>query len=115
MCFGRIGRWLVIVLLSVVSWSFVPSTFAAAAQEPDRKVKTRVQPEYPELARSMRISGTVRVIVVIAPSGTVESVRAIGGHPLLVEAATNAVKRWKFEPAANETTTVVEFKFLGGM
>ncbi len=63
----------------------------------------------------MHLSGTVRMIVVVAPDGSVESARAMGGHPLLVESAKDAVKRWKFQPGPKETTTVVEFKFSSGM
>jgi outer membrane biosynthesis protein TonB len=41
----------------------------------------------------------------------VKSTKVVGGHPLLVNAAVDAVKKWRFEPAADETTGVVEFKF----
>ena len=55
--------------------------------------------------------GTVKLAVVVAPNGTVKSSKAMGGHPLLVNAAMDAVRQWKFEPAATESTGVVEFKF----
>jgi TonB family protein len=76
-----------------------------------RKIKTKIAPVYPQLARTMHLAGTVRVIVVITPAGTVKNVKALGGHPLLVESVTDAVKRWKYESAPQETTTVVEVKF----
>jgi outer membrane biosynthesis protein TonB len=47
----------------------------------------------------------------VAQNGTVKSTKVVGGHPLLVNAATDAVRKWKFEPAAEETTGIVEFKF----
>jgi TonB family protein len=112
---GRFGRWPVIVLLATAAWTFVLAPHAVAVKAPERKVETRVQPEYPQLARTMHVAGTVRMLVMIAPSGTVQSVRAMGGHPLLVEAAIDAVKQWKFEPGPKETTMVMEFKFSGGM
>ena len=59
----------------------------------------------------MNIAGTVRLVVVIAPNGTVKSSRPVGGHPLLVNAATDAIKRWRFEPASAESNGIVEFKF----
>jgi protein TonB len=59
----------------------------------------------------MSISGVVKVQVVVAPNGAVKSARIVGGHPLLVNAAVDAVKKWKFENAAEETTGIVEFKF----
>jgi protein TonB len=82
-----------------------------AQEELTRKVKTKVSPVYPELARRMSISGVVKVQVVIAQNGTVKSTKIVGGHPLLVNAATDAIKKWKFEPAGEETTGIVEFKF----
>jgi len=81
------------------------------AQELTRKAKTRVAPMYPELAKRMSISGLVKVEVVVAPNGSVKSTKVVGGHPLLVNAAIDAVKKWRFETASEETTGVVEFKF----
>ncbi len=75
-----------------------------------RKLKTRVDPTYPELAQRMNLSGTVRIEVVIAPNGTVKNTRALGGHPLLIQSATEAVRKWRYEPGP-ESTTVVEFHF----
>lgn len=59
----------------------------------------------------MSISGVVKVQVVVAPNGMVKTTKVMGGHPLLVNAAVDAVKKWKFENAAEETTGIVEFKF----
>ena len=47
----------------------------------------------------------------IAPDGRVRSARAIGGHPVLVQTCLDAVKDWKYEPAGEETTQIVEFEF----
>ena len=96
--------------MGVVSISSRPSP-VFAQEEMSRKIKTRVQPTYPELARKMSISGVVKIEVVVTASGLVKSTKVLGGHPVLVSAANDAVKRWKFEPAATETTSVVEVKF----
>src|SRR5205807_7705757 len=88
-----------------------PSPGRAPQEEITRKVKTKVSPAYPELARRMSISGIVKVQVVVAPNGSVKTTKVVGGHPLLVNAAVDAIKKWRFEPAADETTGVVEFKF----
>ena len=77
----------------------------------DRKVATRVAPVYPELAKKMHIHGAVRVEAVVRPNGTVKSTRVLGGNPVLVEAAQDAVSKWKFEPAQGETTEVVQLAF----
>lgn len=82
-----------------------------AQEELARKVKNKVAPVYPDIARKMSISGTVKVVVVVAPNGNLKSTKLVGGHPLLVNAAMDALKQWKFEPASEESTGTVEFKF----
>jgi protein TonB len=112
-------RWVVSVILGALAATAGASLISpvpAAAQEEKteeltRKAKTKVAPVYPDIARRMSIAGTVKLAVVVAPNGTVKSSKAMGGHPLLVNAAMDAVRQWKFEPAATESTGVVEFKF----
>jgi TonB family protein len=82
-----------------------------AQEEGQRKATVRVSPSYPDLARRMNVSGTVRLEVTIAPDGKVTSVKPIGGHPVLVEAADQAVKKWKFQPSNSATTEVVAVQF----
>jgi TonB family protein len=53
----------------------------------------------------------VRLEIVISPKGSVDSVSPIGGNPVLVEAASAAVRKWKYVPADAETKTQVEFTF----
>ncbi|MGB7284043.1 MAG: energy transducer TonB [Candidatus Acidiferrum sp.] len=84
---------------------------SGTTDEGKRKVKSKVTPEYPLLAKRMNVSGKVKIEVVITPDGRVKSTRVIGGHPLLVQACQDAVKEWKFAPAAEETTQIVEFDF----
>ena len=82
-----------------------------STDEGKRKVKSKVSPAYPELAKRMNVSGKVKIEVVITPDGRVKSTRVIGGHPLLVQACQDAVKEWKFAAAPEETTQIVEFEF----
>jgi TonB family protein len=82
-----------------------------APSEIMRRTKSKVQAVYPELARKMNITGTVKVEVVVAPNGTVKDAKVIGGHPVLANAALEAVRKWRFEPAAMESSGVVDFKF----
>jgi TonB family protein len=90
-------------------------TLGVRAQESEneivRRAKTKVQPVYPDLARKMNITGTVKLQVVVSPNGTVKDAKVVGGHPVLASAALEAVKKWRFEPAAVESTGVVDFKF----
>lgn len=90
------------------------STRAFAEDHPERKVRIRVAPIYPDMARKMRLSGAVRVQVVVLPNGNVKETKVIGGHPILVTAAVDAVKKWKFDPASAETTGILEIKFDPG-
>lgn len=105
--------WIHKVFLGVGLLSFVGTNALAqsASEEGKRKVKTKVAPTYPELAKRMNVSGRVKIEVIITPEGRVKSTRAMGGHPLLVQACIDAVKEWKFAAAPEETTQVVEFEF----
>ena len=58
----------------------------------------RVQPEYPQLARQARIQGAVVLRAVISAEGRIENLQVISGHPLLVPAAIDAVRQWRYRP-----------------
>ena len=76
-----------------------------------RRAKSKVEPVYPALARKMNLSGTVKVEVVVAANGSVKDAKVVGGHPVLANAALEAVRKWRFEPASIETSGIVDFKF----
>jgi TonB family protein len=107
-------RWCAVGLLALLAIIGGSPLFGVAQTELSRKVKTKVPPTYPELARKMNIRGTVKVLVVVSPNGAVKDSRVVGGNPILVNSAMDAVKQWKFEPAADETTGVIEFRFDNG-
>jgi len=79
----------------------------------ERKVTSRVAPAYPELAKKMHIRGVVRIEATVRPNGSVKSTRVLGGNPVLVDAAQDAVGRWKFEAGPAETTEIVQLAFEG--
>ena len=85
-------------------------TSAYAAGPEPRKIKSQVRPEMPEMARQMKLKGTVRLEVEVAADGTVKSTRPLGGHPLLIQSADTAVRKWRFEPGP-AGKTIVEFTF----
>ena len=58
----------------------------------------RVQPVYPPLARQTRVSGTVRLHAIISKDGSVQQLEVMTGHPLLVQAALDAVRQWRYRP-----------------
>jgi TonB family protein len=80
------------------------------AEDSSRKLKRQIQPQYPELAKRMRTSGTVRLQLLVATDGSVKAVTVIGGNPVLIVAAEDAVERWQYEPGS-QTTETVEFHF----
>jgi protein TonB len=92
------------------------STLRVSGQVLQGKALTKVTPDYPTLAKSTRIGGPVAVEVVISPEGYVESAHAISGHPLLMQAALEAARHWRFEPTllsgvAVKVTGIITFVF----
>jgi TonB family protein len=89
-----------------------PSLFAQGqAEVKSRKILTRVAPVYPDLARRMQIRGTVKVETIVASTGKVKSTHVVGGSPVLSEAAIEAIQKWRWETAAQETRELIELNF----
>ena len=99
-------RAIVAILLTLFALSYRP----AFAQE-SRKLKSSVQPRYPELARQSNVYGSARLEVLIARDGTIKNIKVLGGSPLLVQASVDAVKQWKYEAGPNESTIILKFDF----
>lgn len=89
--------------------SVLPPPPTRAAQQKPRVVRrggevvaalaiSQPTPDYPTLARAARIQGVVRLEAVISIDGTIQNLRLISGHPLLVPAALEAVARWRYQP-----------------
>jgi len=62
------------------------------------RIITRVAPEYPEMARMGRISGVVRLHAIIGKDGRIKQLEVISGHPMLAQAALDAVRQWRYQP-----------------
>jgi TonB family protein len=106
----RLSLLLVTLLIfTAILCSAQPGSSSAS----DRRVANRIAPAYPELAKKMHIHGVVRVEAVVRPNGSVKTTRVLGGNPVLVDAAVDAVGKWKFEAGQNETTEVVLVAFDG--
>jgi TonB family protein len=107
-------RYVTLVLVALFLGPLLVASHSLAQEQAEakqRKVVNRVVPVYPELARKMQIRGTVRVEAVIAASGKVKSTHLIGGSPLLAKSAVDAIERWKWEPAPQETKELIELNF----
>ena len=81
----------------------------------------KVQPVYPTLPRAARIQGQVLLRAFISRTGTIENLQAISGHPMLIPAALDAVRQWRYrpyilngEPVEVETQITVNFSLSGG-
>lgn len=77
----------------------------------DRKVVSRVDPDYPDALKKLYIGGVVRVEVLVAPSGAVKSTKLLGGSPILGQSTMKAVKQWRYAPAASDETLTVKVEF----
>jgi protein TonB len=81
----------------------------------------KIQPDYPPLAREARIQGPVLLQAIISREGTIENLQVLSGHPMLVKAAVDAVRQWRYrpyvlngEPVKVETQVTVNFILGGG-
>jgi TonB family protein len=103
-----------IIVLLTVAFSFAVHLRAQSnSGEEKREARRLVQPRYSELAKKLNLTGTVKVEVTIGPDGIVKKARVLGGHPVLAMDAEKAAMNSTFQPAAKETTEILEFKFAG--
>ncbi|MGA2103061.1 MAG: energy transducer TonB [Candidatus Sulfotelmatobacter sp.] len=99
----------VLLLALLFSYCIGPVGTAQTQQSSNsngRKLLQRIDPRYPEMARRMNLGGVVRVVADVAPDGTVRKVEPVGGSPLLVQAAEEAVLKWKFAAGAESKETL---------
>jgi periplasmic protein TonB len=83
----------------------------------EAKLISRVEPHYPALALQTRLQGTVRLQAIISRDGRITALEVLSGHPLLVQAALDAVRQWRYrptllngEPVEVETSITVHFR-----
>jgi TonB family protein len=106
-----------VILLGLITTSPAFSADAQSAQAQTaespsaRKILNKVVPVYPSTARSMNLSGTVKLEALVLSNGSVKSIQVKGGNPLLAQAAQNAVREWKWAKAERESTEMLEFHF----
>ena len=81
----------------------------------------KITPTYPPLAKQARIQGSVVLQAVIGKDGTIQNLRAVSGHPMLIQSAIDAVRQWKYkpyflngEPVEVDTQVTVNFTLAGG-
>lgn len=109
MCGFRVGGFLRTVALAALFLSI------GIAQDAPKKVTksdglnaatTKVAPEYPAIAKQLKIEGAVELEALVTESGTVEKVNILSGNPVLTRPASDAVKKWKFAPFTTDGKAV---------
>jgi len=103
-------RFILFLLLLAVTASAAPAQDSDTSQQV-RKIVHKVAPVYPDLAMRLQISGVVKLRATIAPNGSVKSIEPVGGNPVLLQAAQEAVTNWKYAPALDETRELIELRF----
>ena len=85
------------------------------------QIITKTTPVYPPIARAAHVGGTVVLHAIIAKDGSIQQLSVISGPPMLVGAATDAVRQWRYkpyllngEPTEVDTTITVNFNLNGG-
>jgi TonB family protein len=98
-------------LCSLFLLALLAAGSSAALAAGRRSIVSKVAPVYPELARRMHVGGVVVLQLTVAPDGSVTDTKVESGHALLGSAAQEAVRRWRFEPAADTTSMTVDVNF----
>ena len=79
--------------------------------KPHRRVVRTSEPDYPNIVKHAHIGGLVRLNVTVLANGDVAKVDILGGNPIFVASAINAVRKWKYAPAASQTKEEVQISF----
>lgn len=111
MSFQGLNRGFAVGLLLIGGWVATSAPLARGQEEINRKPKIKVAPVYPPLAKRMNITGVVKIEITVSANGSIKNAKLIGGHPVLANAALDAVKKWRFEAGPQESTGIVEFRF----
>lgn len=100
-----------VLFLLCLCLSLNHSLLGQSAATTHRKVLTKVEPEYPAVLRNGRFEGQVRLEVRVLANGAVSNVEIKGGSPIFSQYASEAVAKWKYAPAATQTTEEVVLNF----
>ena len=108
-CKLRVGGFLLTLVLAAL---FPGAVLAQDAPKKVTKIEglnavtSKVSPEYPPIARQLKIEGAVELEALVTESGTVEKVNIVSGNPVLTRPASEAVKKWKYTPFTTDGKAV---------
>jgi TonB family protein len=100
-----------LLIICSLGLTLPPASRAQTENTKDRKLVTRVEPQYPETLKRLYIGGVVRLELAISPRGTVENATLLGGNPILGQSAIMAVKKWRYMAANSRTSMQVTLEF----
>lgn len=102
----RAGGW----MLRMAALALVVA-MAMQCRAEERVVKSRVSPVYPEIAKRMRVTGTVKLEATVDAAGMVTDVKTVSGNHMLSTAAEEAVRKWRFVPGDGPSTVNLDIRF----
>ena len=122
---GQLGGVIGGIISSASSLSVVPKLVVPKRVRISQGVTTgllihQVEPDYPKIAKAAHIQGQVVLSAIISKNGDIENITLISGHPMLVPAAIQAVRQWRYHPyllngEAVEVETTITVKFVLSM
>ncbi len=104
----------IVVVVMILLASSKDSMVRGAANRPvagDRELITRVNPDYAASWKSLNLGGVVLIEALIAPDGTIRATKLLQGDPVLGQSAMNAIRQWKYAPAAVDETLTLKIEF----
>jgi TonB family protein len=107
-------RWTAIALIGLAATFMTRALAVDHPADSKRKIVSRVVPSYPQIARTMRLSGVVKIEATVSIDGKPKLVDVKGGHPALAQAAVEAIRSWRWESASHETKEPIEVTFDPG-
>jgi len=110
----RMRCFLVLVVICLCTFGPGAAQSQQGTSDLGRKVLRKVTPMYPAIAKRMGLAGTVKVLAVVEPDGTVKNVEPVGGGPVLIQAAKDAILKWKYAPAPAESKEEITIHFEPG-
>ena len=121
MKFSVVNAVLLLVLIGIsIPQESPQSRLRLAADVAEGNLLSKVEPAYPQMAKIAHVEGDVVLSAYIGKTGLIENLRAVSGHPLLIQSAMDAVRQWKYkpymvngEPVAVETTVTVKYRMPG--
>ena len=104
-------RFIFVLLLGLLELAATAAAQDATPSQNQRQIVHKVIPIYPDLAKRTHLSGVVKLQATIAPDGSVKLIKVMGGNPVFIKAAQDAVANWKYVSAPSETHESVELLF----